>query len=68
MTQKTLLNSHDRARARKLTDELGEAAAASRLYVNRATLARALAGRPLLASTAQCLRSRLQELEAQAAS
>ncbi len=59
---KAPLNANDRTRARKLTEKVGEQVAAAQLLINRATLARALAGRPLHASTAQCLRSRLQEL------
>jgi hypothetical protein len=60
------LNVRDRARAQKLTDTLGEVPAAAQLYVNRATLARALAGRPVLASIAQCMSSRLRELASRA--
>jgi hypothetical protein len=56
------LNARDRARAKKLTDSVGEGPAAAQLFVNRATLARALAGRPVLASIAQCMSSRLREL------
>lgn len=58
------LSVAEREQLRKQLDRLGDDRAASALCVHRVTIYRALAGRDIRPSTAECLRSRLRALQA----